>query len=235
MNTPFYHGIIKKVVVAFGNLFSSIQIERRLIDTVKGNKLQTINVPIAFGPKEKYLVRLEQDPSLENNTYTSLPRMSFEITGYRYDSSRKVPKMNRLVCSDDNVTKSSFAPVPYVLDIQLYILTKTQEDALQIIEQILPSFGPEYTVSINAVPDLKIIQDIPITLQGVSAEDSYDGNFDRRTVVHTLSFTAKINLFNAVSNAGVILTSIANLEHPDQTFTAIGDPETKQIVSEEWS
>lgn len=233
-NRVFYNGVIRKTVVAFGRLFSNIYIERRKEDSVKGDVVQTLQIPIAYAPKEKWLVRTEQDPSLENHTYVTMPRMAFEITGYRYDSSRKVPKMNKIVCNDGESTKAMFSPVPYNLDIQLYILTKTQEDALQIIEQILPNFGPEYTISINAVPEMNIIQDIPITLQGVSFEDDYEGAFDKRTVIHTLTFTAKINLYNAVDSGKVIYTAFANVEQPMGNFTVIGDPETHEIISETW-
>lgn len=233
-NKIFYPGVIRKTIVGFGRLFSNIYIERRKDDSVKGEVSQTIQVPIAYGPKEKWLVRTEQDPSLENHTYVTLPRMSFEITGYRYDSSRKVAKMQKIVCNDGTGTKSMFAPVPYTIDIQLYILTKTQEDALQIIEQILPNFGPEYTIGINAIPEMNIVQDVPITLQGVSFEDEYEGAFDKRTVIHTLTFTAKLNLYNSVNDGKVIYTAIANVEQPITKFTVEGDPETFQIVSETW-
>lgn len=233
-NTPFYNAIIRKTVVAFGQLFSNLQIERREGDSATGTKVQTLIVPIAYATKEKWLRRIEEDPSLENHTYVTMPRMSFEITGYRYDSSRKVPKMNKVYCNNGSTSKVTFSPVPYNIDFALYILTKTQEDALQIIEQILPNFGPEYTISINAIPSMNIIQDIPVILNGVNYEDEYDGEFNKRVVIHTLTFTTKVNLFNAIGDANVIYTSIANVETPDVTFTAIGDPDTHEIISETW-
>lgn len=233
-NTPFYNAIIRKTVVAFGQLFSNIQIERREGDSATGTKIQTLRIPISYAPKEKWLVRTEQDPTLENHTYITMPRMSFEITGYNYDSSRKVPKMNKILCNTGETSKVTFSPVPYNINFNLYVLTKTQEDALQIIEQILPNFGPEYTLSIMAIPSMNIVQDIPVILNGVSFEDEYDGNFDRRTVIHTLTFTTKVNLYNAVGDANVIYTSVANVETPATTFTAIGDPETYEVISETW-
>lgn len=233
-NTPFYFGIIRKSIVAFGQLFSNIHIERREGDSVKGTKVQTLQIPLSYSPKEKWLARIEQDPNLENHTYTTLPRMSFEITTYMYDASRKVQKMNKITCNDGITSKSTFSPVPWNIEISLYILTKTQEDALQILEQILPNFGPEYTLTINAVPDMNIKQDIPITLTSVSVVDEYDGSFDqRRFVTHTLTFTLKLNLFNAIGNNTPIYTSIANVDGFSH-FTAIGDPETHEIVSEDW-
>jgi hypothetical protein len=154
--------------------------------------------------------------------------MSFEITGYSYDPARKTNKMNKIVCKDASTAsnpnrKSVFSPVPYNIDISLYILTKTQEDAMQILEQILPTFNPEYTLSVNAVPELEIVQDIPVVLNSVSVQDDYDGDFQtRRFVTHTLTFTLKTNIFGAVSNQGVILTSTTNTSEPNQTYTATG-------------
>jgi len=239
-NNVFYHGVIRKTVVAFGRLFSSIYIDRRQGNSVTGTAVQRLHIPIAYAPKEKWLVRLEQDPNLENNTYTSLPRMSFEITGYNYDSQRKVGKMQKLVCQQQGQAESVFSPVPYNLDFSLYVLTKTQEDALQIIEQILPTFAPEYTIAINAIPDMNVVQDIPITLNSIQVSDEYDGDFQtRRFVTHTLTFTAKINLFGNVSPATPIYTSIAdiklnsNTNNNSQTYTAEGNP-TTGTITEEW-
>lgn len=239
-NQVFYHGIIRKTIVAFGRLFSDIYIDRRQGDSVTGPVIQRLQIPLAYAPKEKWLVRIEQDPTLENHTYVSLPRMSFEITGYNYDSSRKMAKMNKVVCNDGTNSNSMFSPVPYNIEISLYILTKTQEDALQIIEQILPTFGPEYTLSINAVPEMNIVQSVPITLNNISVQDDYDGDFQtRRFVTHTLTFTLKVNLFGGVSENKPIYTATANVSgesngDPLRTYTAVGDPTTYTVVSEQW-
>lgn len=222
----FYHGAIRKTIVAFGRLFSDIKIERQLKDG-SDDIDQTIVVPISYAPKEKWIVRIDQDPTLSNHTYISLPRMSFEITGYSYDATRKLNKMNKITCNtattENNPLRNNvFTPVPYNIDISLYILTKTQEDAMQIIEQILPSFNPEYTLSINAVPEMNIIQDIPIVLNSVTVQDDYDGDFEtRRFVTHTLNFTLKTNIYGNVSSQGVINTVIANTnENPTTQFIA---------------
>lgn len=238
-DTPFYHGIIRKTVIAFGHLFSNIHIVRREDDSVNGTAIQTLHIPIAYAPKEKWLVRIDQNPNLENSTYISLPRMSFEITGYNYDSQRKVGKMQKLICQQDGQAESVFSPVPYNLDFSLYVLTKTQEDAMQIVEQILPTFAPEYTIAINAIPDMNVIQDIPILLNSIQVSDEYDGDFQtRRFVTHTLTFTAKINLFGNVSAGKPIYTSIANVGtnsdgSTSQTYTAEGDPDDGSIT-ETW-
>ena len=210
----YYHGAIRKTIVAFGRLFSDIKIQRENTD---GTIAQTIAVPLAYAPKEKWIVRIDSDPNLTNNTYTSLPRLSFQIDSYVYDSSRKTNKMQKITCSDattaaNPIMRSVFAPAPYNIDISLYILTKTQEDALQILEQILPVFNPEYTLKINAIDDMEIVQAIPVILNSISAEDNYDGQFtERRFVVHTLTFTLKTNIYGPVQDQGIITTVNANV------------------------
>jgi len=232
----YYHGAIRKTIVAFGRLFADIKIARQGSD---GEVAQTISVPLAYAPKEKWLVRIDSDPNLDNHTYTTLPRLSFEITGYQYDAARKVNKMNKVVCNEESagdnpIRKSAFAPVPYNININLYVLTKTQEDAMQIVEQILPVFNPDYTLSINAVPELNIVQDIPVILNSVTAEDTYDGMFEqRRFVTHTLSFTIKTNIFGPVTDQGVILRSMANVSIPGQKYTAQGTTPAGP-VTENW-
>lgn len=220
----------------FGRLFSDIKIARQGND---GAVAQTIAVPLAYAPKEKWLVRVDSDPNLNHNTYISLPRLSFEVTGYHYDASRKTNKMNKIMCKDATNTgnptaKAVFSPAPYNIDISLYVLTKTQEDAMQIIEQILPIFNPEYTLSVNAVPEMEITQDIPVILNSITVEDNYDGSFqERRFVVHTLTFTLKTNIYGPVSANGVILTSMANVSIPGRKYTATA-PAVDGLVTENW-
>ena len=238
----FYHGLIRKTIVGFGHLFSSIYIDRKQTDSVGGTTIQRLQVPLAYAPKEKWLVRIEQDSTLENHTYVTLPRMSFEITGYSYDSQRKLNRMNKLVCNNTNASrKEMFSPVPYNIDISLYVLTKTQEDALQIIEQILPTFTPEYTLAINSVTDMNVVTDVPIILNSISVQDEYDGDFQtRRFVTHTLNFTLKMNLFGNVNTQGVIDTVNTNLgqnedlSNPNQVFVATGDVTTATLSTESW-
>jgi hypothetical protein len=235
---PFYHGLTRKVIVAFGSLFSNIKIERHDND---GTLQQTVVVPLAYAPKEKWLVRIEQDPTLERNVYTTLPRMSFEITGMSYDAQRKVGRMNKITCYKTNGTSHAtlsqqYAPVPYNIDISLYVLTKTQEDGLQIVEQILPFFTPEFTLSLNAIPDMNVVLDVPIILQSVNVQDDYDGDFQtRRFVTYTLNFTLKANFFGPVGTNGPIKTVyIDKLGTPGRKYTATGDFETGTI-SEQWN
>jgi hypothetical protein len=237
----YYHGLIRKTIVAFGSLFSDIYIDRKQGDSVNGTTIQRLQIPLAYAPKEKWLVRIEQDPTLENHTYVSLPRMSFEILGYNYDSSRKLNRMQKIVCGSGVDTRTfMYTPVPYNVEISLYVLTKTQEDGLQIIEQILPTFTPEYTLSVNAVPEMNVIQDVPVVLNSVSVADEYDGDFQtRRFVTHTLNFTLKTNMFGPVSGQNIISQVEANIGvaedfTPNRIYTADGDTTTSTINSESW-
>jgi len=241
-NNVFYHGIIRKTIVSFGSLFSDIYIDRKQGDSVTGETLQRLQIPLAYAPKEKWIVRLDSDPTLENNTYVSLPRMSFEITGYQYDAVRKTNRMQKITCGDSSTSMSyMYAPVPYNIDISLYILTKTQEDAMQIIEQILPTFTPEYTLSINVVPEMNVKQDVPVILNSITVQDDYEGDFQtRRFVTHTLTFTLKTNLYGAVSGQGVISEVNANIgvkeiNIPNRVYVAQGDSTTATISDEHWT
>lgn len=222
-NDIFYHGITRKIIVGFGSLFSDIRLKRENADK---SVTQTIAVPIAYAPKEKWLVRIEQDTNLENHTYATLPRLSFEITGMDYDPTRKVARTNYLTCSDGTSAVSrTYAPVPYNIEISLYVLTKTQEDALQIVEQILPFFTPELTMSLKTIPESNVITDVPVILNNVSISDEYDGDFaTRRFITYTLNFTLKANMFGPVTSGGIINrvtvnTSYANLDSAGSTTT----------------
>ena len=237
----FYHGLIRKTIVGFGSLFSDIYIDRKQGDSVTGTTIQRLQIPLAYAPKEKWIVRLDSDPNLEQHTYTTLPRMSFEINGYSYDAQRKLNRMQQIKCGSgiDSMTYM-YTPVPYNIEISLYILTKTQEDGLQIIEQILPTFTPEYTLSINAVPDMNVVQDIPVILNSVSVSDEYDGDFQtRRFVTHTLNFTLKTSLFGAVSGQAVISQveaniGLNNIDDPNRIYVATGDTTTATLSTESW-
>lgn len=242
-NNVYYHGIIRKSIVAFGRLFSDIYIDRKQGDSVTGTTIQRLQIPLAYAPKEKWLVRIEQDPTLENHTYVSLPRMSFEILGYTYDPSRKVNRMQQIKCGDATGTVATmYTPVPYNIDLSLYILTKTQEDGLQIVEQILPTFTPEYTLTINAVPDMNVKLDVPIILNSVAVSDEYDGDFQtRRFVTHTLNFQMKVNLFGPISGRNVIDNVNANVgfnenfNNPNRIYVAEGDITNATVDSESWT
>lgn len=241
-NNVFYYGSIRKCIVGFGTLFSDIYIDRKQGDSVSGTTAQRLQVPLAYAPKEKWLVRLDQDPDLSNNVYISLPRMSFEIIGYNYDAQRKLNRMQQIKCGDiDGSVSTMYTPVPYNIDLSLYVLTKTQEDGLQIIEQILPTFTPEYTLTLNVVPEMNVKMEVPIILNSVSVMDEYDGDFEtRRFVTHTLNFQMKVNLFGNVGGNSVIETVVANVgetpdfSNPSRIYTAEGDAATGTVISEHW-
>lgn len=239
----YYHGSIRKAIIAFGRLFSDVYVERKQGDSVTGTTIQRLQVPISYAPKEKWIVRLDQQPDIENNvTAITLPRMSFEINGYAYDSSRKLNRMQQIKAPTSTVTQSVvYTPVPYNIDISLYILTKTQEDGMQIIEQILPTFTPEYTLQINMIPTMGITMDVPVILNSVTAVDDYDGSFtDRRFVTHTLNFGMKLNLYGPISNQGVISQAHINIGQKESAganrkYAVQANVSTKTITTEQWS
>lgn len=241
-NNVYYHGSIRKAIVAFGRLFSDVYIDRKQGDSVNGTTVQRLHIPISYAPREKWLVRLEQQIDFENaETQISLPRMSFEISSYAYDSSRKVNRMSQIKSGNTTNMNAVYTPVPYNLKLSMYVITKTQEDGLQIIEQILPTFTPEYTLQINMVPELGITMDVPIILNSVYVQDEYDGNFeDRRYVTHTLDFEMKLNLYGPVSTQKVITKVNVNVGEDASTgthrkYNATGDITTETVTSEQWS
>ena len=213
--THFYNEGLRKLTIAFGQLFNNIVLQNT---SSTGAVTKRIRVPLAYAPKEKFLVRLEQQADLKNDREVSitLPRLGFEITGLQYDASRKINKLQKTIRvktnEDGKKLNYNYAPVPYNINFSLYSFTATAENGLQIVEQILPFFQPEYTVTMNVVPELQIKRDIPIVLNNVNYEDTYSGDFTtRRTVVYTLNFTAKTYLYGPMTNQGVIKTVQADL------------------------
>jgi len=213
--THFYNEGLRKLTIAFGQLFNNVIIQNT---SSTGAVTKRIRVPLAYAPKEKFLVRLEQQADLKNDREVSitLPRLGFEITGLQYDASRKINKLQKTVrvktSEDGKKLNYNYAPVPYNINFSLYSFTATAENGLQIVEQILPFFQPEYTVTMNVIPELSIKRDIPIVLNNVNYEDTYSGDFTtRRTVVYTLNFTAKTYLYGPMTNQGVIKTVQADL------------------------
>ena len=209
----FYNQTMRRMTIAFGQIFNNIQIKRR---NSSGQVVQSIKVPLAYAPKEKFLTRLEQQPNLDQREMAmSLPRMGFEIAGLSYDSSRKlqrVGKFKNVNTSDASKQYYQYNPVPYNLSFNLYSFTATAEDGLCIIEQILPYFQPDYTVTVNAIPSMGIKRDVPITLNSVDYQDTYDGSFtQRRAVNYTLNFTAKTYLYGPIYSSKVIKTAQTDL------------------------
>lgn len=212
---PYYHGIVRKVIVAFGQLFSDIKIQRL---NNSGIVEQLIDVPVSYGNKEKWYQRLREEKDTDQRVLISLPRIGYEIVGLQYDTSRRLNKLTQYrSCGPTpcGTYLSAYAPVPYNIAINVYIMTKTQDDMFQIVEQILPYFGPQYTLSVNAIPEMKIVQDIPITMTGIEIHDSYDGPMDnRREIVGTLTFTAKTEFLGPLNaeSTGIITKVISKLD-----------------------
>jgi len=194
LSNYFYHEILRKTIIAFGTLFNDIKIKHR---DNSGSDFSIISVPIAYGPIQKFLARIEQSPSVKKEVAITLPRMSFEMTGITYDPSRKSSTMQifKSVDENSNVAKS-YMPVPYNVSFRLSIMSKLNEDALQIIEQILPYFQPHLNVTVELVSDISEKRDIPIVLESINMDDQYEGDFaTRRVLVYSLDFTAKTYLF----------------------------------------
>ena len=204
----FYNEILRRTIIGFGTLFNGISIKQ------DGSPLR---VPLAYGPTQKFLARLNQSPDLNKATSLSLPRMSFEFTGLTYDPSRKVTTTQKIVVqnpdSDTPDEKKVYMPVPYNMQFELAIMCKLNDDALQIVEQILPYFQPSYNLTVNLVGSIKEKRDIPIVLENITMQDDYEGDFEsRRVLMYTLRFTAKTYLFGPVTDASkdIITKSTVN-------------------------
>ena len=192
----FYNEILRRTIIGFGTLFNSLEIRQE--DSV-------VRVPLAYGPTQKFLARIEQSPDLNKPMAITLPRMSFEFTGLTYDPSRKVSTTQTFVAKDKDdgtETKKTFMPVPYNMQFELSIFTKLNDDALQIVEQILPYFQPAYNLTIELVDQIREKRDVPIVLESVTMQDDYEGDFStRRVLYYTLRFTAKTYLFGPTKSA----------------------------------
>lgn len=201
----YYHGLLRKYVALFGTLFNDVYLTRFVNAT---GYTSSVKVPISYGPREKTLARLREDPDLDRPAAIILPRMSFEITDLQYASSRKLPTINRHYGTLDSETdklRYVYNPVPYDISFTLSIIVKNADDGARIVEQILPFFTPEWTTTVELIPDLNIIMDIPTVLTGVQNTDEYEGDFvERRAIIWTLTFTMKAYFFGPMRKSGVI-------------------------------
>ena len=192
----FYNEILRRTIISFGTLFNTITIK---------NEGSVIRVPLAYGPIQKFLARIEQSPDLNKPMAITLPRMSFEYTGMTYDPTRKLTQTQQIVVknpADGTDIKKQFVPVPYNMQFELGIMCKLNDDALQIVEQILPFFQPAYNITVELVSDIKEKRDVPVVLESVTMQDDYEGDFtSRRVLLYTLRFTAKTYLFGPVQSA----------------------------------
>jgi len=214
LGTYSYNEIFRKTVVAFGTLFNNIELRR---------SDEVMKVPLAYGPKQKFLARLDQVPDPTNKrVQITLPRISFEINGIQYDASRKVSPTQKIkVAKDTDENKNVFMPVPYNLSFELAIISKNQEDGLQILEQILPFFQPHYNLSVKLLPSMSETKDVPVVLNSVDYEDEYEGDFQsRRAIIYTLQFTVKTYLYGPVTDAKTIKKVITDMYTDTNTTSA---------------
>ena len=210
----FYNEILRRTIIGFGTLFNNLTIKAT---NASDNVVSVTKVPLAYGPTQKFLARLEQSPDLNKSTAMTLPRMSFEFTGLTYDPSRKVTTTQTFVVKDPNTgeeTKKGFMPVPYNMQFELAIMCKLNDDALQIVEQILPFFQPAYNLSVELVEDIKEKRDVPVVLENITMEDDYTGDFkERRVLLYTLRFTAKTYMYGPVSSATRDIIKVAKVSY----------------------
>jgi len=198
----FYNEILRRTIIAFGTLFNNINIQST--DNAD-NVVSNIKVPLAYGPTQKFLARIEQSPDLNKSFQITLPRMSFEFIGLTYDPTRKVSTTQTFTVKDPDdgtQTKKSFMPVPYNMQFELSIMTKLNDDALQVVEQILPYFQPQYNLTVELVEAIQEKKDIPVILENITMQDDYEGDYStRRVLLYTLRFTAKTYLYGPSTSA----------------------------------
>jgi len=207
LGTQFYNEAVRKTVIAFGTLFNNIELKK----TIDGQTIEVEKVPLAYGPKQKFLYRLEGNAADGRKVAITLPRIYFEMTGIDYDGARKTaPTQKYRAIIDDNGTevKTQYVPVPYNISFELGIISKSQDDGLQILEQILPYFQPSFNMSIKFIPDMDEVRDVAIVLNSVNMEDDWEDDFTtRRSIVYTLQFTAKSYIYGPYTKADVIRKS----------------------------
>lgn len=237
LDQRFYWGTVRKAIVAFGNMFNNITIEKK----GPNNTTYIQRVPLSYSPKQKFLAKINQRPDVDKNSaQVILPRMGFEMVSIDYDPNRKVSPIQQTRSLDGVTTAASqYAPTPYNLTVLLYIYSKTQDEGLQIVEQILPYFNPDYNLNFKAIPELGIQNDLPVLLNTIGFQDDYEGDFTtRRSITWTLGFTLKLNFYGPVSRTGIIRKVIANtfdnneLTSQRQKITVETDPNTANVTDD---
>lgn len=240
LNQHFYHEKIRKCVAVFGTLFNNLYVMRQ---NSSGATISQVKVPLSYAPKSKFLERIrETEEMADAKLAIKLPRMSFEISAMYFDPSRQLPKTNnftRLVSDDTGVRTKFFTSVPYILNFQLSILSKTNEDAVQILEQIIPFFNPSYTITMKPFADYQdVTEDIPISLVGLSFADNYEGALeDRRTIIYTMDFELRTSFFGPISDSKIIRKAIVDFTDQDtnellERITVEPDPISLNIIGD---
>jgi hypothetical protein len=227
------HDSLRKYIIVFGTVFNDIYINR-LSNT--GEVLQTLKIPLTYGPKDKVLARLDQNPEMTNQVGIVLPRISFEMTSLEYDPTRKLNTLNKLTkqsatAGTDDEVKYQYQPVPYDMQFEMNILVKNAEDGTRIVEQIVPYFTPDFTVSVNVVPEVDGPRDIPIILNSITSQDQYEGAFtERRVLTWTLSFTLKGYLYGPTKKSKLIKKAETTFRLPEDVATGNTTNTTSTVI-----
>ena len=207
LGTQFYNQAVRKTVVSFGTLFNNIELKK----TVDGQVIETEKVPLAYGPKQKFLYRLQGNPTDGRKVAITLPRIYFEMTGIDYDASRKTPatqKYKTVINDEGKEVRTQYVPVPYNISFEVGILCKSQDDGLQILEQILPFFQPSFSMSLKFIPDMDETRDVAVVLNNVDFEDDWEDDFStRRSITYSMQFTCKTYIYGPYTKADVIRKS----------------------------
>ena len=228
LGTYFYHEIIRKTVISFGTLFNEVHVRHQ---DATGKDISDIKVPISYGPKQKFLARIQQQPDLNKAVQISLPRMSFEVNNIQYDPSRKAGITQTFKAKEGSKLKKVFMPVPYNLGFELNILTKLQDDSMQILEQILPFFQPGFTLTIDLAKSIGEKRDVPMVLDSITFTDDYEGNFEtRRALIYTLNFTAKTYMFGPIADSTEGLIRKVQVDYYSDTNTQTAKREQRYTV-----
>jgi hypothetical protein len=229
LGTYFYHEIIRKTVISFGTLFNEVYVRHQ---DATGKDISNIKVPISYGPKQKFLARIQQQPDLNKAVQISLPRMSFEVNNIQYDPSRKAGITQTFKASEGGKLKKVFMPVPYNLGFELNILTKLQDDSMQILEQILPFFQPGFTLTIDLAKSIGEKRDVPMVLDSITFTDDYEGNFEtRRALIYTLNFTAKTYMFGPIADSTEGLIRKVQVDYYSDSNTQTAKREQRYTVA----
>ena len=229
LGTYFYHEIIRKTVISFGTLFNEVHVRHQ---DATGKNISDIKVPISYGPKQKFLARIQQQPDLNKAVQISLPRMSFEVNNIQYDPSRKAGITQTFKAHEGAKLKKVFMPVPYNLGFELNILTKLQDDSMQILEQILPFFQPGFTLTIDLAKSIGEKRDVPMVLDSITFTDDYEGNFEtRRALIYTLNFTAKTYMFGPIADSTEGLIRKVQVDYYSDSNTQTAKREQRYTVA----
>jgi hypothetical protein len=229
LGTYYYHEIIRRTVIAFGTVFNEIYIRHK---DSSGDSISEMKVPLAYGPIQKFLARIQQQPELNKPIAITLPRMAFEMTSIQYDATRKANITQTFKASDGTNLKKVYLPVPYNIGFQLNVMTKLQDDALQVVEQILPYFQPSFNLTVDLIDSIGEKRDIPIILDNVSFTDDYEGDFStRRVLIYTFNFTVKTYLFGPIADSTDGLIRKVQVDYYNSTDIATAKREMRYTLT----